>query len=181
MEKLADIGCALDGLEDEMWLPVTGTDCAYFVSNMGRLLCRNWKGTGRDAFMKPAKDHKGYVRTMLKYTDKYRTIKVHRIVAQEWIPNPDNKPQVDHLNFVRDDNAVTNLKWATPKENTLRSYKAGRIQMTCGPRKVTEDQVREIRRKFKVEGKTRRAIALEYGIAATTVKDIVLRSWKHVH
>ena len=180
METLTGIGCNLEALPGEMWKEVTGTERAYFVSNMGRLLCRNWKGSGRDAFMKPAKDHRGYVRTMLKYPHGFKTVKVHRVVAQEWIPNPYNKPQVDHINYLRNDNRASNLQWATSKENTERSYADGRISKPVGMSKVTEDDVRAIRSMFKDSGMKRREIADIYGISSATVKDIILRSWRHV-
>jgi hypothetical protein len=185
MEKTLDeIGCTtIAPLHGELWRPVTDTNEAYWISNMGRLLCRNWKGSGRDAIMKPAKDAKGYVRTMLKYGDRFRTIKVHRIVAQEWVDNPGNKPHVDHMNFVRDDNRSDNLRWVTPLENTQRSHAAGNFACVDGSKnpfsKLNEKVVVEIRRRFK-GGETRRQLAHEYGVAPATIKDVVLRSWKHV-
>lgn len=174
----------------EKWKPIAGTNDAYFVSDAGRIMCTNWKGTGRREIMRPAMDSKGYLRTMLKYEDKYRTVKVHRIVAQAWIPNPDNKPQVDHQNFDRADNRAVNLKWATPFENTMHSHNAGRIQMPKfsdgipgsrnGQAKLNERQVAEIRAKFKPRIYTRQMLGAEYGVSPATIKDVILRSWKHV-
>jgi hypothetical protein len=174
----------------EQWKEVPGTNAAYFVSDLGNIMCTNWKGTGRREIMKPAPDAKGYLRTMLKYHDGYRTIRVHRIVAEAWIPNPESKPQIDHINFDKADNRVANLQWVTPKENTARSYAAGRIKKpVCtnfvkgsriGTSKLNEDQVREIRAKFKPRIYTREMLAKEYGVAASTIKDAILRRWRHV-
>lgn len=178
---LEEIGCKLEPLPNELWKAVSGTT-GYYVSNMGRLLCRNWKNHGVDAFMKPAATQ-GYMRTMLKYGNKLKTIKVHRIVAQAWIPNPDNLATVDHLNFDPADNRAENLIWATHGGNARRSAAAGRFASVKGSKnpfsKLNEETVKEIRAKF-YGGMTRKQLGEEYGVAASTIKDAILRRWKHV-
>jgi len=73
-----------------------------FVSNLGNV-------RGRDVHTNPD----GY--QTVKYKNKY--YKVHRLVAELFIPNPENKPEVDHINRNRNDNRVQNLRWATRSEN----------------------------------------------------------------
>lgn len=175
---------------EEQWKEVPGTNSAYFVSDHGRIMCTNWKGTGRREVMKPAKDAKGYLRTMLKYPDGYRTIKVHRIVAQAWIDNPHELPQVNHLNFDRCDNRVQNLEWCDGSRNTKHAVEAGRIKVPAykegvpgsrnGFAKLNEEQVIEIRQKFKPRVYTREMLAKEYGVSPHTIKDAILRRWRHV-
>lgn len=72
--------------------------------------------TGR--ILKPATDKHGYLYYVLCYQGDRRTVKAHRLVAEAWIPNPDNKPAVDHINGDKTDNRADNLRWVTNKENT---------------------------------------------------------------
>lgn len=64
-------------------------------------------------------DKKGYVRAHLYKNNKAKSYQVHRLVATTFIPNPKNKPQVNHINGIKNDNRVKNLEWATAKENII--------------------------------------------------------------
>lgn len=82
----------------------------YLISNLGRIR----KG---DIILNEY-ENRGYKIVSVK--DKYskrKNVGVHRLVGEAFIPNPENKPQIDHINTVRNDNRVENLKWATPLEN----------------------------------------------------------------
>jgi len=69
-------------------------------------------------------DGKGYRRTQLTADDgTRRDLFVHRLVAKAFIPNPENKPHINHKNGIHNDNRVENLEWVTPSENELHSYK----------------------------------------------------------
>ena len=96
----------------------------YKVSTYGRIICLDWKRTGKPRLCKLSKDRCGYLTVKIDGVLK----SVHRLVAEAFIPNPEGKPEVDHINTIRTDNIVlldddgktilyTNLRWATRKEN----------------------------------------------------------------
>lgn len=101
----------------EKWKKIKGYP-RYSVSNLGRV--RN-DITGK--ILKGSHNPDGYMQVKLtkkKHESKY--IRVHRLVAQAFIPNPENKPQVNHIDGIRDNNIVTNLEWVTNKENSIHSW-----------------------------------------------------------
>jgi len=171
---------------------ILNTNDRYLISDSGILVTLNWKGSGKRMEFKPALDKKGYLRTAIIINGKASTIKLHRLVAQAFIPNPKNKPQVNHINGIKNDNRVENLEWCTGKENVAHAIKNGFILIpTCskelkargsknGQSKLTECQVLEIRAKFKPYVYTRYMLAKEYNVKPTTIKDVILRSWKHI-
>jgi len=158
----------------------------YEASTDGEIKTYNWKNKGKEAIMRPAKDKSGYLRTMLKRDDGVmHTIKVHRIIAQTFIENPHNKDTVNHINGIKHDNRVENLEWKTAAENKRLWVEGGCVGKLVGEdigtAILTEAQVREIRDKFKPRVYTRQMLADEYGVVATTIKDVILkRSWTHI-
>lgn len=100
----------------EIWLPIKDFP-NYQVSNLGRIKSLSFKGHKREQIIKPRNDKDGYSLITLTKDGKQYTFKVHRIVAQAFIENPFNKPCVDHINTVRNDNRAENLRWVTVKEN----------------------------------------------------------------
>ena len=98
----------------------------YQVSNLGRIksLARKRKGTTntKDIIMKSCNKN-GYNVVNLWKSNKKKTLKVHRLVAEAFIPNPHKKPYVNHLNAIRNDNNMNNLEWCTQKENILYAYR----------------------------------------------------------
>ena len=190
MITLHSLNIGIDDLPNEFWKYVPNTESRYLISNQGRLLTLKFKGSNKPSIMRPATNKKGYLHTLIVYGGKLKPVTIHRLVAQSWIDNPLSKPQVNHINFIRTDNHIENLEWCTAKENTLHSYNSGRINMPKGAppmrgsknggAKLNEEQVREIRMKFQPRKYTREMLAKEYNVKASTIKDVILRRWKHV-
>lgn len=101
---------------NEIFKDVTGYEGLYQISNLGRV-----KSLKYDKFMTPAISN-GYQRIGFTKNSIKKFYRVHRLVAQAFIPNPDNKPFVNHKDGVRDNNVVDNLEWCTISENEQHKY-----------------------------------------------------------
>ena len=86
-----------------------------YVFHLNGTFLRIWDGHTRE--IKPQKDKKGYMLVSLCKNGKVKQFYAHRLLALHFIPNPENKPEVDHINGIRDDNRLENLRWVTHKEN----------------------------------------------------------------
>lgn len=109
----------------EVWKEIEGTGGRYEVSNTGKVRSLNYKRTGMVRELKPSPDPKGYMKTMLLYGGKFKTVKIHRIAAETFIPNPEGKPQVNHIDGNKKNNGVDNLEWITNIDNAHHAIKKG--------------------------------------------------------
>ena len=100
----------------ETWKNVVGYGGLYEVSNLGRV--RSLPKSGREGkILSPQMDRRGYRFVHLRINGQRKTGKVHRLVAQAFLPNPDNYPQVNHKNGNKSDNRVSNLEWCSREYN----------------------------------------------------------------
>lgn len=112
----------------EIWKPVVGYEGLYEVSSMGNVRSSNYNHTNKPKLLKQELCKNGGLRVTLYKHTKTRFL-VHRLVAEAFIPNPNNLPEIDHINTNRTDNTVwlnedgsvnydkTNLRWCTRKGN----------------------------------------------------------------
>ena len=108
-------------LNREIWIDIKGFENSYMISSFGRVFSKN-----RNIIKKLVYDKDGYLRVNLWKDGKSYNYTVHRLVARHFIPNPENKTCVNHINSIRDDNNVDNLEWVTVKENNEHAFKYGK-------------------------------------------------------
>ena len=123
-------------MENEIWKPVIGYEGLYEVSNLGRLKSLAKKrGTVllHPRIIKGRINRHGYCQQTLVKEGQRKTISRHKIVAQAFIPNPDNKTDIDHINTIRTDNRVENLRWVTKKENCNNPLTLSKQRARIGP------------------------------------------------
>ena len=101
----------------EEWRDVEGYEGLYMVSSLGMVKSLNYKRTGVEEILKQSKQKCGYLCVTLCKNHKHKKFLVHRLVACAFIDNPENKPCIDHINTIKDDNRLENLRWVTHKEN----------------------------------------------------------------
>ena len=159
---------------EEMWFPILEAP-DYYISNHGRVLSTK---KSKPRFMKLGKRRDGYVIITLAINAKRKTFSIHRLVAQYFVPNPDNFPAVDHIDQVKSNNVFTNLRWVTDQENYW-NQRQRQIGESHGRSKLTEKDVKTIRARRK-KGDTVESIALEYGLTRGGIYQALKRCWKHV-
>lgn len=141
-------------IEKEIWKDIPGYEGYYEVSNLGRvksveriIINKQRPKKCKAQIMKSFIVHV-YLSVGLRKGEKRMKL-VHRLVAQAFIPNPENKATVNHINGDKFDNNVKNLEWATQKENSHHAWKTGLMHPAIGAKnaitKISDDNVRKIR------------------------------------
>ncbi len=113
----------------EVWIDIEKLEGKYQVSDMGNIktigryshaqYSKRWISEG---LKNQNKDRDGYPQVCLSFSPKKRRYAVHRLVALYFVPNPKNKPQVNHLNGIKTDNRAVNLEWCTSQENVIHFH-----------------------------------------------------------
>ena len=171
-------------MENEIWKDVVCAKLFASVSNLGNLKTQDRMGLKKMCKSRGIKSritHNGYLRASINIKKgTYKTKMAHRLVAIAFIPNPKNKPFINHINGIKTDNRVENLEWCTALENARHAVdmgltKRGEDKINS---KLKESQVRIIK-----HSKERHCdLALQYNVSSTAI--IRIRQgylWKHVN
>ena len=159
----------------ETWKRFKNTN--YSISDLGNVYS-DYSGV----FLKPFKNNNGYLQVDLFHDTVKQRVPVHRMVAIAFIPNPENKEFVNHIDGNKQNNCVTNLEWVTPSENSNHAVEIG-----LSPRgedkttaKLTEKDVLEIQDAFEAGFKDFE-LAAKYGVTSGVISSIRLgKTWTHV-
>jgi hypothetical protein len=181
----------LENLENEVWVDMKGYEEYYQASNLGRIKRKTKYRNKSTKYLLIRKILKQtiYLKKTTKNGYLYITLfdknpkTVHRLIAKSFIPNPKNKPCVNHIDGFSLNNNVSNLEWCTYSENTQHAYKTGLMDSLKGENntsaKLTKDEVIEIRNYPKKI--TNVELGKIYNISDKTISSVRLRrTWKHI-
>ena len=124
---------------NEIWRKIEGFE-KYEVSNLGRVRSLDYKHTGETKVLRPILNRYGYLRINLYKNSKLCSRSIHRLVAQAFILNPENKQQVNHIDANKQNNIVSNLEWCTNLENMQHARDMGLLKLTDEQKKKRSEK-----------------------------------------
>jgi len=186
-------------LSNEIWLPIKGFEDYYEVSNLGRFRSKDRvliRSTGvqqkcKGKILKNNYYTNGYVQLIL-YVEKQRfNFIAHRVVADHFIPNPDNLPIINHLDLIKWNNRVVNLEWCTKSENGLHAVINGcflnveKLKGGVHPNaKISDDEALYIKQNFikrDFKNNTKLYDEFSHRISRSNFDKICFNhAWKHI-
>lgn len=180
--------------EIEIWKKIKDLEGFYEISNLGnvksisRVVNSSVQKCGfriiKEKIKQSQDNGKGYKQLYVQVNNKRKLFYIHRLVAQSFLPNPENKPQVNHINGIKTDNRVQNLEWCTSNEN--RKHAVDNNLMKKGENhsksKLTEKDILAIRRLYRINPRFNKTnIAKKLGVRDTTIHKIINNQrWKHI-
>lgn len=175
-------------MNNEEWTPIPEFNGAFCVSNLGRVKAIERRSADgrrlRERIVPQFIDRYGYCVVSLCADRKPRHRKVHRLVAQAFVPNKDGYDQVNHKDENKQNNAAENLEWCSCRYNLAygtRPYRVSGANSTNA--KLTESDVKEIRANYKPHSKQFGVLTLaqKYGVGKSAIKRVIRKqSYKFV-
>lgn len=164
----------IDADPNEIWKDVIGYEGLYQVSNFGRVL-----GVKRKKILTPRDVGNKYMSVVLSKNDVMKNKKVYRLAAQAFIPNPENKLCINHIDNKPENNNLNNLEWCTYKENREHCMKQNRHNWgeKNGHSKLVISDIKYIRK----SSLSTKELSVKYNVTMRTIRDIVtFDTWRYL-
>lgn len=178
---------------EEIWKDIPEYEGMYQISNFGRVKSLGRPYTNRlghtrtlkERYMTLVPNTSGYLEFACCNNNVYKRFRVHRLVAMTFIPNPENKPQVNHIDGDKTNNRVDNLEWNTASENIQHAFDTGLMKQYTGEKnpasKLTKDDVITIKRLLNEKNMLQKEIAELFNVEPSLISMIKYKKiWKHV-
>lgn len=149
-------------MNNVVWKPIKGYEGLYEISSIGEVKSIFYGEKSRA--LKKSKTTTGYYKVELWKNKKKKSLKVHRLVAIVFISNPENKPNINHIDGNPLNNNVCNLEWCTQKENVIHAIETGL-------KKKLNISKEELKQLYINERKSMREIGETYGVTGTTIEN----------
>ena len=177
------------------WVRIKGCEKTHMINKNGdvksldryieHLTSPTGKAWRKGRVLKSHPDKDGYLKVSLFINGKIKRFFVHRLLAIHFIPNPENKLQVNHINGIKDDNRLENLEWVTASENIQHSIRELNRPSLKGEKhnmvKLTKEHVKNIRLLYAFDGLTQKQLGKYYGVTQSMIGNIVNRKrWAHI-
>jgi hypothetical protein len=181
---------SLEDLPGEIWKDIKGYEDSYQISNMGRVKSKERQvkfGTGSKVIklqlMKQTINKYGYNDIMFSRIGKKKNISIHRLVALAFIPNPENKSQINHKDGNKLNNGVSNLEWNSPAENVRHSIING-LENHLGENnnnsKLRDSDVINVKKDISNNFKEK-DLMKKYKVSRSTIQNIKSgKNWRHI-
>ncbi len=173
----------LEDLDGEIWEDVEGYEGLYEVSNFGRV--KSFAKSRKGRILTPSFEKTGYTRVILSKDCDHKKFSIHRLVAMAFVPNPEDKPEVNHIDGNKLNNYFENLEWVTTSENQKHSLKIGIAKEGAEhpDAKFTPEQVRYIREVCKINDPeySAGALARKFNVGRTAILNVFYgRTYKNI-
>ena len=179
--------------DKEVWKSIEGFEGFFQISNHGRIRSLDRYVNARNGgkrfehgrIMKSSINSRKYYILPLRKNGYVKTFRINRLVAIAFIPNPENKPEVNHIDGDKQNNHVKNLEWSTHKENIKHALETG-LQVPfkgceVGTSKLKNHEVLKIRQLYKTGNYTYKQLSEMFNVSYNTIYSVIKRtSWKHI-